>query len=608
MKKNTFIQHRYKALGSAALFVLAFLFWWLWLPEVTAYHEQNQMFLLTADYLVQHLTLPGALADYASEALVQFSFFVAWGAAIAALLLTLMQRVAWRIMRQCGAGDAWYGASFALPLLTAAQSTDPDTLPTFTLALLAALTLAWARIAVHGKRRAWLFDLVATPLAYWVLGPVSAVIIIAALACAVVPQLRGKATVAASLETFFEGIVTTLLVAWPTGVPMQYSWGNMAKGLFYYRQPDTLPLTLGALIALAAMWPFAAAAMARAKSRAAALSVSAAAVVTGLALTVWGTQRRIISVIDYSYMVRTSHYADIIKKSGRTAPTSEIGVAATNLALSATGQMPDRMFEFRQTGEEGLLPRNTLDLNTTLLAGEIYLHLGLVNEAQRFFFEAQEAVPGYKRSARCYRRLADTNLVNGDYAVAARYLRLLSHTLFYRQWAQRRMEMVQNHSLIVSDPEYSRLRKSRIDEDYLFGVDTDMMLGKLYVHNTDNHAALEYLMAFELVTRNAERFMKYFPIVLQAAPNHMPRSYQEAIAAFTMKQPQNKLAQCVDATTRQQFSDFLDIYVKNPKAAAEYSEAPFADTYWFYLFNSNAAAGSQEQAQPSAAGTKNNKQ
>ena len=54
-------------------------------------------------------------------------------------------------------------------------------------------------------------------------------------------------------------------------------------------------------------------------------------------------------------------------------------------------------------------------------------------------FEAMEAIPDYKKSGRAYMRLAETNLINGQYAVAAKYLRALQHTLFYKKWATNAM-------------------------------------------------------------------------------------------------------------------------------------------------------------------------
>ena len=607
MNIKSVVKCHYRGLLSAAFFVLALLLWWLWLPELTACHEQNQMFLLTPDYFLEHLVLPGALADYASESLVQFGFLVFWGAALTALQLTLMHRVAWRIMRQCGVGGWWYAASFVPPVLMAAQCTDADTLPTYMLSVLCALSLAWLRLALRGKRLVWAADVVLTPLAYWLLGPVSLIIVVAAAACAMLPQLRGAGGKAQAVLPCAAAVVAWAATFWLTGKGLQYSWENLGKGLFYYRQPDMLPLSMILLTAFMALLPFACAAMTLARSRRVAAVAVPAACVASAVLLGWGTQRPLLEVVHYEYLMRMRHYADIVRLSERRQPASEVGVAATNLALSATGQMPDRMFEFRQFGTSGLLPTENLDAHSTMAAADIFWYLGMVNQAQRYCFESQEAMPNYKRSSRCYCRLAETNLVNASYAVAARYLRLLSHTLFYRQWALKRLHWAEaDHSGVDTDEQYARIRQARPVADYLSGMsETDLTLGQLYMHNRENHAALEYLMAYELLARNAQRFMQYFPIVLQAGPTHIPRSYQEGLAAFTMKAPGSRLAELIDPTTRQQMRDFLDIYMRDSSAAAHYDTPPFADTYWFYLFGTKTQAS--EGTQPDAASTQNDK-
>lgn len=43
------LSDHYKAVISTLFFVAMLLLWGFWLPEVTAYHEQTQMFLFTPD-------------------------------------------------------------------------------------------------------------------------------------------------------------------------------------------------------------------------------------------------------------------------------------------------------------------------------------------------------------------------------------------------------------------------------------------------------------------------------------------------------------------------------------------------------------------------------
>ncbi len=103
------------------------------------------------------------------------------------------------------------------------------------------------------------------------------------------------------------------------------------------------------------------------------------------------------------------------RKGRREVTGFTFGVTCLNLALGKTGQMGDRMFEFYQNGTEEMLPEFQRDFTSPLPTSEAYYHLGMVNTAQRFTFEAMEAIPNFNKSGRCFKRLAETNLINGQY-------------------------------------------------------------------------------------------------------------------------------------------------------------------------------------------------
>ena len=82
-----------------------------------------------------------------------------------------------------------------------------------------------------------------------------AVPLCAAVACAVVPQLRDDSRSTASPLKAAAAIAVTALTFWLTGRGLHYSWESLLKGIFYYRQPATLPLAMDMLMALAACCP-----------------------------------------------------------------------------------------------------------------------------------------------------------------------------------------------------------------------------------------------------------------------------------------------------------------------------------------------------------------
>ena len=122
---------------------------------------------------------------------------------------------------------------------------------------------------------------------------------------------------------------------------------------------------------------------------------------------------------------------------------------------------------------------------------------------------AQEAILDFQKSARCYKRLAQTNLITGNYEVARKYLMTLRKTLFYRDWANETLPLLGNEKAIAKHPEYGRLRKMSYKEDFYFGGHvTPDMLEKLFFSNTDNRLAYEYLVAYYLLTDDRESYAK----------------------------------------------------------------------------------------------------
>ena len=145
-----------------------------------------------------------------------------------------------------------------------------------------------------------------------------------------------------------------------------------------------------------------------------------------------------------------------------------------------------------------------------MATAEVFYHLGMTNIAQRTVFEAQEAILDYQKSGRCYKRLAQTNLINGHYAVARKYLIALTKTLFYRQWAHDTLLLLGDEDAINKHPEYGRLRQFGYKEDFFFSDHiTSEMLQRLFLGNTDNRLAYEYLMAYCLLTGDREGFTQF---------------------------------------------------------------------------------------------------
>ena len=349
-------------------------------------------------------------------------------------------------------------------------------------------------------------------------------------------------------------------------------------GISYYRFPETLPYVLMAIPVVVALLVW--------LSRKDYLKWVPAvpAIVVLLILSAFfiprGFNAKKYELIEYDHLVRVQNWNAIIAKAEKQMPDLPMSVSATNLALGMTNQLGDRAFDFYQRGSEGLLPKFERNFATTQLTGEIYYWLGLVNTAQRFAFEAMEAIPNYNKSARVVKRLAETNLINGQYKVAEKYLKMLEKTVFYRPWAQRTMALLGNEKAINEHPLYGTLRQYRLQEDFLFSDrELDKICGQLFVHNSQNQMAAQYLVMLPLLDNDMPRFMQYVQVV-QNKINYNPRHCQEGIAFAFMQQRQQPPRGVVSQLILQQMNEFAQAYSQD-RNSPELNR--FRNTVWYYL-------------------------
>lgn len=552
----------------------AFLFWWQRYPFALSYHEQFQLFLFDSDYLATRLAEPGGIARYLSEFLVQFYNNVVFGAVIIALLLVLMQRLVWRLMDQ--QNKTWYPLSFLPSLVTWYMMGDQSLLLAFPLALIMVLSVMACVKSLGMKRLSVvaLCLLILVPLVYWVCGPVVLMLAVYLPLSGQKPILRDALL---SVATVVYGVLCILL----SSLIVPYTVSQLFCGLGYYRFFESFMLLMILLQLLLVALPLCGRFLPEIKVGKAHYTLLGVQVValTVLMLAVVPTNydAKTYELIEYDYLVRTQQWDAVIKKAEQQTPDLPMSVCATNLALAMKGELTTRAFDFYQRGGQGLLPPFERNYTTTLVTGEAYFQLGLVNTAQRFAFEAMEAIPNYNKSVRCVRRLAETNLINGNYEVARKYLKMLEKTMFYGKWAQRTEALLGQEQQINNHPLYGQMRKKRIKEDFLFSDrELDKICGQLLMADKDNTLALQYLLMFPVLDRDLNRFMNYMMFVSQTHPGYSPRICQEMVTFAYASRKQQPPQGVVPEAMLQQFNQFMQAY---QQGATEM----FRHSTWYYL-------------------------
>ncbi len=575
---NRLLSKGYQPLLTLLFGVAAFMFWWLRYPSALAFQEQMQLFLFDGSYLASRLSEPGGVARYVAEFLTQFDNVVALGAAIIAVLYMLIQRLTWRLMRP--AHEMWYALSFIPVVMIWLLMGDENVLLTTPVAFV--LSLAAMLACPKNQRLRIAYLVVGLPVIYWIVGPLS---VIVGLYVALMPEAGGKVKWWKRAALALLALVYSYVFVAVSAVLMPYPRLRLLLGMGYYRFVEALPYLMVAaavvclFLSLAGEWLKKGFLKSR-QTLWGVLGCVVLAIVTAVLVPVYYDQQK-YDLMEYDYLVRGNKWDAIIAKSQQNQTRLPMSVCATNLALAMKGQLGDRAFEFYQRGIGGLLPpfeRNFVSLHLT---GEAYFQLGLVNTAQRFAFEAMEAIPNYNKSGRAVKRLAETNLINGQYEVARKYLKMLKKTIFYRNWAKRTEALLGDETAISQHPVYGRMRKMRLDEDFLFSeYEIDKICGRLFVHNNQNNVAMQYLILSPLLQGEIDKFVSYIQIV-QEKTRYNPRACQEAIAYTFMRNGQNPPQGLVNPMIVQQLQRFVQTYKNAGKGSPELQE--FKNTVWYYL-------------------------
>ncbi len=462
-----------KITSTVAFAVAMFLFWWLLFPHALGFMEQNQLFLYTWTFLLDSLSVAGGFAGWISDFLIQFSCIPELGAAVMALLLTIMQVLEYSLCSRRKFALT-YPLSFIPSLLALLCLGDYFTQP----ALPVAVCMSLAFCLLYRRFPNAITAAVSIPLSLWLAGPAAWIFV-------VYIGVAGREWHRSAIYILYALLVTYLFAVLPM---RQYPLSENILGITYYSIPLEHPVLHHFLIASALLVPILAPLLpspARIHKVYACTALLALFGITALFIPL-AYDKGSYEVIAYDQLIRTEKWNEVIARAEKYQPAIDVGCVSVNLSLIMTGQM-DRIGEFVQMGTRGLLMPRVRDYISNTSTGEAFFRMGFINEALRYAFDTQEAIPNLKKSGRSLKRMAECQILNGRYDVASKYLDILKHTVFYRKWAFEEERLLEDERLILENPLYAYLLSIRSQEDYLYYYpNMEQMLGKLYIQNNDN--------------------------------------------------------------------------------------------------------------------------
>lgn len=522
------------------------------------YQEQGQLFVFTWGYFADAVWAPGGLADWLGRFLTQFSYWGALGAAVTAAIICGVQLSCRAcLVRKDFLPDA---LSLVPAVLVLAFLCDEDALLTAPLAII--LSLLAAR-AVGNAKHSEILAFVLTPVLYLALDSF-------AILFTLVFWLRARNGFSKAWAVKFAAAVA-LMVACPLLARFVFPFhaDRYLTGIHYYRYVLIKPVlpwiavlcsALAVLVSsfeikpVKAIWSIAA-------------SVAVAVLTIFPARTSLAKSRG--ELLRYSYDIRQNDWEDIIERARKHPMKDPSAIASVNLALCMTDRLGTEMFYYPQDGWDGLLPPMLSDHFLPIIPSEAYWQIGMVNDSQRFTFEAQESFPDYQKSAYFYQRLATTNLANGDDKVAERYLSELDRTLCYRSVRERvSREALEKKAL--------RLKEG----DFIFLQDeVDSLIHALVLENPENRVACEYLMAWAMLDKDLARCGRYFEDIGYKEP--APQLFQEAYLLDLVRR-HAPLDPLPDGVTQENILKLQDV-INNGKTP-NYIKRHYYGSFWYYYF------------------------
>lgn len=587
------IEKTVPALVSLFLILAVGTFYYLLYPYHLHYYEQMQMFQFSSDYFLETVLLPGGLADYIGRFLTQFFLVPAWGASIMALLfgsfylsawlvvgrgLSSVNRIFWTMMLLLPVRFLWFFAC------------DENAMPALWVALIMSLLSSSLLKRVIASERIGgylqaLLLFISFVLLYLLAGPMAFL-------------AAGIGTVMWLRRGGYRQIGLYLFVALAAFTPfMAHHWvnwpvNNLYMGLHYFRftniQLATPWVVVGIVLLIEVLAPIAEKRLNGRQDLKGWLVGSSAFVL--MSLLIWQGVRKAYRpnnevAMMYDALVLDERWDDILDEAAQRTPKHPACVQCINLAMAMTGRMGDLLFRCPQPGSDAMLPKFNINFSRPLTAGQIYFNVGWTNTAQRFVYEAQESIPDYEKSARCYKLLAQTHIIRGDKALARKYLKKLQQTLFYADWAN-------EHMRLLADPDpktlahhslYGPLMNGAVRDDYFFGPDVLAMLGNYCTTTPHNRVATQYLLGLSLVMRQLDTFVGCYGLSQYLdAENRIPEYYQQALALdwWQKNGSLDGIPYAIDEPIQTALAQFMA-----DKEAQLPVQQRYMFTYWYYYFS-----------------------
>lgn len=269
-------------------------------------------------------------------------------------------------------------------------------------------------------------------------------------------------------------------------------------------------------------------------------------------------------------------------------PTRAI-VMMKNFALFRLGRQGDEMYHYKTGAKEPNAPMKVY-MTQEVVGRAIYYEYGQANYCYRWCLEDGVEF-GWR--AEYLKYMTRCALVNDEMDVAKKYIRILKHTRFHKEWAEAQEQYVNHPETMKDDKDYAIVKRLLMQEDHLGsdnGVAEVYLMNTLLDINSTDPLVQELTLLSALWKKDIGVFWpRFFNYAMLHKGERMPKHYQEAAYLYGHLENQVDISQMpFDEDVVKNYNEFMEQAQRCPGMSEDQMKPifypRFGNTFYYEYF------------------------
>lgn len=569
-------------------FTGSFLYFAFFSDYVLFYQEKSSLFILSWEFLSGNLHQPGGFLTWFSRLLSSFYYYPVAGALLLSLITTLIMASISRTAFLAGVRNEKI-APFIVGLTLFYLQTHYRFPFVSTLGLLFQSSLILLVLKSTGILRGWL-PVIIIPFWYYLTGGFSWIFITALTLYLLLYKSEGRlikipaawvvmiASVYISTEFLFFETKNTLLF-YPVELPDDDP--SRIALIFSWILITFLPLICRISLPARNFLSF--------RYNSERIIISAFIISLMMFISVNAYDKKDNHYFHVEKLFYEGKYDEILEYNTKNPSVNSLTLFYNNIALCENNLLNDRLFWFLQSNDGRTLFLKW-EMVTEILkrGGYFYYTIGMINEAHRWAFENM-VMEGHTPEG--LKMLIRTELINGNYLMASKYISLLGKTLFYKKDAAGFEKFLFNDNAVKADPELGPGRREKLRADFFSITDDPIInINRIVASDSLNRKAFEYRVAYSLLKKDLKAVAAMLPEFEKKGFSELPVHVEEAALAIQVSDNGRMPYMGTLKVSREseirwtQFLTLFQQYGSNLQAAEPALRNQFGNTFWYWAF------------------------